>query len=80
MADFSCFDFNKNGNDLVRLQINEFRKKVSVDIRKHFTNDAGSTWQPTQKGAQIPLSELNHFINSLINLREELTKTGVITS
>lgn len=49
------FDFNKTKSGLTRVSINEFKGKLSLDIRHYYYSAEDGEFKPTPKGTSVPL-------------------------
>lgn len=65
------FEIPLNEKNKIVVQIKEFRKKFSVDIRAFFLSDSDE-WLPIKKGASIPAAHLDDFIKYLNKIAPEV--------
>ncbi len=55
------FDFNKTKSGLTRVSINEYKGKLTLDIRHYYYSADDGEYKPTPKGTGVPL----HLAKSL---------------
>ena len=69
-------EFNRNSQEKVRIQLQEYRGNEYVDVRIYYDNSGGRglEWLPTQKGIKIKPDLLPELIEGLSKALRELEK------
>lgn len=68
------FDMLKTDSGLTRISINNYKEKLSLDIRHYYFNKEKEEFAPSPKGTGIPLDKMRVFrakISKLIAMCEE---------
>jgi hypothetical protein len=63
-------EFEK-GEDLIRVQVREFRKRHYVDVREFYMSETGE-WKPTKKGLSMSLEMAEQIHEAVGTAIEEL--------
>ncbi|MBW1963414.1 MAG: transcriptional coactivator p15/PC4 family protein [Deltaproteobacteria bacterium] len=63
------YEIEKNGSELIRFSIREFKGHCFADIRLHFEDSEG-TWRPTKKGITVPIKLLPNLVEGVKKLQE----------
>ena len=61
-------DIKTTGNNIVRVELSEYKEKNYVNIRQWYMDKVTEEYKPTQKGVTLPLEkffELQEAINEL---------------
>lgn len=59
------------GNDIVRIEIREFRNSCFLDFRRYYRDDSDQ-YKPTSRGTTADLSQLDSIIAHLQKIRAAL--------
>lgn len=71
------FDFNKTKSGLTRVSINEFKGKLSLDIRHYYYSAEDGEYKPTPKGTGVPLHLAKALTAKVQRMLSAAAKAGV---
>jgi hypothetical protein len=71
------FSVNKTKSGLTRVSINEYKGKLSLDIRHYYYSNEDSDYRPTPKGTSIPLHCGKGFAIKVRKMLEAAAAEGV---
>ena len=77
-------DIQKNNNEIIRIEVSEFKGKNLINIRtwfKSMDNQMGEViYKPTQKGVTLNVSEFEELKKSILKLEEYLNEQDQSTN
>lgn len=58
---FPSFIINKTDHGMVKVQVNEYKGKMYLDVRSFYLDKTSREFKPTPKGCSIPLEKAKSF-------------------
>ena len=65
--------FEKNGDEIVRVSLNQFKGENYCEFRVFFRDDQGE-WKPTKKGVCLSVELLDELLEAIQGLQEFLQR------
>ena len=70
--------FEKNATEVVRVSLTEYRGRKLVDVRVHYSDDAGE-YRPTKKGVSLSVDVYPDLKRALLELEKVMLERDLIT-
>lgn len=73
MADSSKLiaSIDRSEREKLHISVNEYKGRVSLDLRIFYTTDNGENWRPTQKGVTVAPEHLDDLIDAIEEAKKE---------
>jgi hypothetical protein len=71
------FIINQTDTGRVHVQVNEYKGKLSVDIRHYYKDKATGEFKPTPKGCSVPIEKLKSLKIRMAKLYVEADEQGL---
>lgn len=62
---------DRSEREKLHISVNEYKGRVSLDLRIFYTTDGGENWRPTQKGVTIAPEHIDELIDAIQESKKE---------
>lgn len=77
-VELPSFIINKTDSGMVKVQVNEYKGKMLVDIRYYYKDKASGEYKPTPKGTSIPIEKAKSFKIRMSKLVTAIEDQGLV--